>query len=713
MVANRQAVRSTSSSPHRRPLYHLIIWRVVLLLLAAVAVVSAPQAAQMQDGVDPTLQITRLNTESFPEIQVQVYGANLGTPLADAPLSLNEDGAAQTVLGREPIKVGTQTALVLDAAGDIDRPGKTGEPRFVEAGLAARRLVELQLLSPELDRLTSISFGPDKKLSVLRPWSGDHQAVVDSLYIYEPVADIGFTPLSDLILYAAAQFDADGLAADQEKSIVVFSDGIDAVGNTELIDAITEAKNRNIRIHAVMIGPATPATQRNMSRLAAMTNGKYVELTSIEALDDLWRSIADSSNQELLTYHSSKPDPREIQVTTEAAGETLTASRMVPAANLQPVQVSIVAPAANQLYERKGEAFDTAVAELEPRAIGVQAAFAFPDGHPRTIRSVEYQIGNMPPVVRSEPPFDQPFTIPIDTLAMGDYGLRVRAVDELGLVGESDALPLKIAEVRPAAPTPTPNATFAAQVQESKLQAEESQRLAEESQKQALEAQSAAAAANQQAANSQAAASDLQSRLADASAMMQRLSWVTIGSALLAVVALGVAIYVLSSKDRRRKATEVITGTVKAVTEPFARTNRKGGGAGQGSRAKLNLVDGAGTTTLPAMIPLYGGSLRLGRDPNLVNVVLDDRRISRLHCRITEEGGQYKVLDEGSTSGTYVNETEVSMAGQVLQPGDVLAVGPINYRFDVDGAAPKAGNGTFENDKMYDHTEPYVKTPGK
>lgn len=707
MAANQARTRSKSSSPRTCPPHKWFSSLAVLLLLLAGAAAILPHPAWMQDGIAPALQITRLSTERFPEIQVQVYGANLGAPLADVPLSLSEDGVAQTVLAHEPIKVGTQTALVLDAAGDIDRPGKTGEPRFIEVGLAARRLVELQLLSPELDRLTSISFGPDKKLAVLRPWSGDHQAVVDSLYIYEPVADIGFTPLSDLILYAAAQFDADGLAADQAKSIVVFSDGIDAVGNTELIDAITEAKNRNIRIHAVMIGPSTPATQRNMSRLAAMTNGKYVELTSVEALDDLWRSIADDSNQELLAYRSSKPDPREIQVTAEANGETLTASRMVPAANLQPVQVSIVAPAANQLYERKGEAFNTDVAQLEPRAIDVQAAFAFPDGHSRAIRSVEYQIGNMPPVVRSEPPFDQPFTIPIDTLGMGDYGLRVRAVDELGLVGESDALPLKIAELRPEAPTPTPNATLIAQVQASQKQAEESQ-------KQAQAAQSAAEEANRKAADTTAAATDLQARLGEASAMMQRLSWVTIGSALLAVIALGVAIYVLSSKDRRRKATEVITGTVKAVTEPFARSNRKGGSASQGSRVKLSLVDGAGTTTLPASIPLYGGSLRLGRDPNLVNVVLDDRRISRLHCRIMEEGGQYRVLDEGSTSGTYVNEAEVSMTGQVLNAGDMLGFGPINYRFDVDGAPPKSGSGTsFENDKMYDHTEPYVKTPGR
>jgi predicted component of type VI protein secretion system len=252
-----------------------------------------------------------------------------------------------------------------------------------------------------------------------------------------------------------------------------------------------------------------------------------------------------------------------------------------------------------------------------------------------------------------------------------------------------------------------------AQAQEAQVRADAAQTEAEEARTQAEQAAAAAAAANQEAARNAETAGQLQTNLEAASAMLQRLSWVTIGSSILAVAALGLAIFVLSSKDRRKRATEVITGTVKAVTEPFARSNRKGGGGAATSRAKLNLVDGGGATNLPQSIPLFGSSLRIGRDPSLVNVVIDDRRISRLHCRIMEEGGQFKVLDEGSTSGTYVNEAEVGINGQVLQPHDMLGIGPINYRFDVDGAQPKPTNGTFENNKIFDHTEPYVKPPGR
>jgi predicted component of type VI protein secretion system len=114
------------------------------------------------------------------------------------------------------------------------------------------------------------------------------------------------------------------------------------------------------------------------------------------------------------------------------------------------------------------------------------------------------------------------------------------------------------------------------------------------------------------------------------------------------------------------------------------------GGPGASTRTQLVLVDNGGTPTLPATIILTSGSLRIGRDPAVSNAVLDDRRISRFHCQIREEVGGYRILDEGSTSGTYVNDMEVSMQGHLLQPGDLVGIGPVVYRFEAS-AAPGPG----------------------
>ena len=94
--------------------------------------------------------------------------------------------------------------------------------------------------------------------------------------------------------------------------------------------------------------------------------------------------------------------------------------------------------------------------------------------------------------------------------------------------------------------------------------------------------------------------------------------------------------------------------------------------------------------------------------------MVDDRRVSRLHCRVSLENGGYRILDEGSTSGTCINDTEVGMNGQMLQPGDIVSFGPVNYRFEVDGMSPQAATGETQgllSRAVDDHTEPYVKSP--
>jgi hypothetical protein len=54
------------------------------------------------------------------------------------------------------------------------------------------------------------------------------------------------------------------------------------------------------------------------------------------------------------------------------------------------------------------------------------------------------------------------------------------------------------------------------------------------------------------------------------------------------------------------------------------------------------------------------------------------------------------------------------MNGQQINSGDVLGIGPVNYRFEIEGANSKPGNGAaIETNKMYDHTEPYMRPPGR
>jgi hypothetical protein len=188
----------------RRHLYsHRVVYTITaglligLLLLATLPI----HRALAQVPATSRVRITQVDTAYFPEITVSLSGANLPAPLLDLPIALTEDNAPVVPYSDAMARVGIQVALILDAAGDVTKPGPTGEAQYIEVGRAARQFVKLGLLAAEQDWLTTVSFNAEKQIAPLTGWTKDHQAAVDSLYIYQPVPDIGFTPLYDLLNY--------------------------------------------------------------------------------------------------------------------------------------------------------------------------------------------------------------------------------------------------------------------------------------------------------------------------------------------------------------------------------------------------------------------------------------------------------------------------------------------------------------------------------
>jgi adenylate cyclase len=51
-----------------------------------------------------------------------------------------------------------------------------------------------------------------------------------------------------------------------------------------------------------------------------------------------------------------------------------------------------------------------------------------------------------------------------------------------------------------------------------------------------------------------------------------------------------------------------------------------------------------------------------------------DKEISRKHTKVTYEGGQFVVEDQGSLNGTFINNERIE-GPRYLEDGDVLMVG--------------------------------------
>ncbi|MCB0881857.1 MAG: FHA domain-containing protein, partial [Thermoleophilia bacterium] len=73
-------------------------------------------------------------------------------------------------------------------------------------------------------------------------------------------------------------------------------------------------------------------------------------------------------------------------------------------------------------------------------------------------------------------------------------------------------------------------------------------------------------------------------------------------------------------------------------------------------------------------LALPSEGLTLGRDPEQVDAVLTDPRVSRRHARIWNDRGVLMVEDLGSTGGTLLNAEPIDRA-MPLRRGDVIGLG--------------------------------------
>lgn len=591
-----------------------------IALVLVIVFVWATRWVSAQEQGPAMLRITRVDKERFPEVRVYVWGKNLGVDLAALDIQVEQDGI-QYPTTSEVVPIGTQTAIVIDASGSIREPGRTGDPRYIEIGNIMTRLIGRNKLSVQYDWMSAFVPEKDNTLRKLHDWSLDHQSVTNSIYLFEPPKDISYTPLFNLLFNALNEFDVKNINTSLQRTMIVFSDGVDVISSLQLDDVVNRAQEKGVIIYTVMIGPSKPQTRSNLERIAIRTGGSYYELTSLDALDDMWDRILAGRDQRVITYRSQKGSAEEvtaIAILPDGRRASATAPLRVTA---PPAQIEVQYPPQGLSLVRKGERYDIPLAELEPRELPIQLAFIWPNGIERKIQRVEITIGDDTRVIENEP--FHAFAFPLGAFGAGNYTLRVRMVDDLGIISESLPVLFSIAIDQPPAPTPTP-------VVEVRV--------------------------------------------------INRISGTSYAALGIGLVSFLVALIVFFRKpERREMATTFVSGTIKTLTEPW----RKRDGKTAQEQARARLIAVSGDSKIPSPV-LLRGIRKFGRDPSLADVVLSDPHVSRYHCRIVEEAdGTFRLYDEGSTSGTYVNDETVAMSGQILRPGDVINMGPVAYRFEL------------------------------
>lgn len=82
----------------------------------------------------------------------------------------------------------------------------------------------------------------------------------------------------------------------------------------------------------------------------------------------------------------------------------------------------------------------------------------------------------------------------------------------------------------------------------------------------------------------------------------------------------------------------------------------------------------------------FEGSVVIGRDPSVAELIIDDNNVSRIHCTITYEpnDGTYIVTDH-STNGTFISGQKIGKGkSRVVPKGTFVVVGQNGNNFRLD-----------------------------
>ncbi len=74
--------------------------------------------------------------------------------------------------------------------------------------------------------------------------------------------------------------------------------------------------------------------------------------------------------------------------------------------------------------------------------------------------------------------------------------------------------------------------------------------------------------------------------------------------------------------------------------------------------------------------------MTIGRG-NKADLMISHPTVSREHCRLFEKNGELVVQDNGSSNGTFVDGEKI-VAAVVVQPGQILAIGPLTFRAEYE-----------------------------
>lgn len=602
----------------------LLFYMIALVIAGLSSGRYAPVAAQQVERQNDNLRITAVDTSAFPTVAVRVLATTKGSaPIVDLTrLILRENGLPVINPAMARTPVGVDLAFVLDVnATYLQVDGRDEMSRRDKVADSISRFAE-QFMSPAgLDRV-----------SVIVPDEAGEEAAFLGREIVRPGELLSIidaynpvpprlAPLQSMLATAIDQ-----LSAGEEgrfRAILLYTDAGRLNQQLDSQTLVEAAQVAHIPIFVAILGAdASEDEIANAARLYSPTNGAYVHMPEPEATDLFYDIFRQQGLQIELSYESEERRNGEHELSVSLGNVRDTARFEL---TLAPPEVTIVAQQTD--VRRAGSAVDTPLPLLQPAILPLTVQIIWPDGRPRRLSELAFRVDGVPqPLSTGLTPDDNgliPLIWDISERDAGRYRLEVAVSDMLGFAAVAEPLTVEIEVARPLPPTATPAPT-------------------------------------------RVPTPPLQERAGNLLPLL-----------LLAAAAFVISGIILWISRRRRTLAPATTKSLPSQANPLAAPSAD-------DRHVAVLVwsdDAVGTDR----IELVADHVLLGRDPEAVDIVMEDPSISRLHARIRRNAaGEYWLYDEGSIEGTFLNYERLGLAPHRLQHEDILQMGRVTLRFRLE-----------------------------
>lgn len=615
-------------------------WIILLLCLT----IFLPLIVKAQTGQRATL--TPPQTENFPQMTsyLDVYDSagDFLAGLTSEKITLTENGIPRPILGLEELAPGAQVVVAINLSPPFAIRDATGQSRFerlkqtlIDWGnnLPPENTDDLSIITNDGIEKTHLS-SPRLWTFTLENYLPEPRETASNLNVFAHAIDLASDPLPQQAMKRVVFLITSTPTPEDVASILALMD---------------RAQDNQVRVFAWLVSsPAffDSAGAQQLRVTAEETGGAFFAFSGPEVLPSPEDYIAPLRGTYRLTYQSQ---------ITSGGGHTLDARIQSPAGEIatttefqlaiQPPNPIFVSPPIKITRENPTPENKSAkIITYTPTSQEIDVIIEFPDGHPRPLKETVLYVDGKEEAKNTAAPFDK-FTWDLRQYEESEtHYLEVSALDDLGLRKTSVATPIEVLVNKP------------------EIQIESIRKINE---------------------------------------VVKEYQVTVISLGAVIVIAVVFLILLLRGNIRPKafqrsekttakldvKKEEPEEATAPTVTEkttawinrfswPQPKKDTK-----QAS-ATLEPISEQAQKLFPEPISVYNAEETFGKEASSATILLKESSVNALHARLEFiSENTFKLSDEGSVAGTWVNYQPIGEEGSILQHGDIVHIGRVGFRF--------------------------------